>query len=1149
MSFVRFIICSLRHYYRAHLAVAMGVVTATATLTGALIVGDSMRDSLRNVALSRLGRITQAMTSSRFFSASLFDQIRNQPNFDEYFSGGSTAIVMPGGVSHADSGALVNRIQIIGVDDRFWSLSQTGHASPMDISGRSVLLNDALAQELGIKVGDDVLVRLGKPNPISTETLLGRRDDTTTTMRLSVSGVVTDTDLANFGLNPRQHSPRNVFVSLTHLQRMLNQRDRANTILLVSRDENGQSSLQDWLAAAMHKSVSLEDYGLTVRRDESRRYLSLESDAMLLDPMIESTATAIGNELHLPTSPILTYLANSIALMESKRDDSSSLKPIADIPYSTVVAVQSKADSAIHLTLTDLSLVGDIPSGSILLNEWAATDLGANIGQTISLQYYVTGDFGQLNTVTSKFRLQGIVRNSPQSLDRGFIPVYPGITDAKSLTDWDPPFPVDLKRVRDKDDDYWEQYGPSPKAFISLEDGRRLWAEKGERYGRATSVRFHVPQDQSVQSVSEQVTHRLLTQLKPAQLDLRFEAVRDKAIAASAGSTDFGGLFIGFSFFLITSSAMLVALLFRLGIEQRVKDVGILSAVGYSTNTVLRLLLAEGSVVVMVGAGAGLVGAWGYAWLMLAGLRTSWSAAANAPFLTLSLTPTTMCIGFVASSIVAMASMIKAVWDIKRSSARAMLSGMVRPVNTQHSPPRRRWVIIASASALIAISLIVIPTYTDALSPSIAFFLCGASLLIMMLALLNGWLSKRQRKSIRGGGIAAMCLLGMRNAPRHAGRSLLIVSLIASATFLVTALEAFHIDAATDVTKKDSGSGGFSLIAESTVALPYDLNTPDGREALGISRQTRQTLSSTTVHALRLRPGDASSCLNLYMPSDPRLAGASNEFIHRGGFVFSKSSAETDEERNNPWLLLQRVYDDGAIPVIGDENAVLWQWHLGLGKDLAMKDERGQKVTLRFVALLSGSILQDELIIAESHFTELFPSIQGHNLFLLEAPPNMAQTISRQLETDLQTFAFDVSSSQQRLNEYLAVQNTYLGTFQTLGGLGLILGTIGLAVVLLRNVWERRAELALMRALGFTHQSLGWMVLAENAVLVVMGLTAGVIPAFVAIAPHLINRPQAIAWPSVIATILGTLIVGIGGGAAALIPTLKTPLLPALRSE
>jgi len=132
---------------------------------------------------------------------------------------------------------------------------------------------------------------------------------------------------------------------------------------------------------------------------------------------------------------------------------------------------------------------------------------------------------------------------------------------------------------------------------------------------------------------------------------------------------------------------------------------------------------------------------------------------------------------------------------------------------------------------------------------------------------------------------------------------------------------------------------------------------------------------------------------------------------------------------------------------------------------------------------------------------------------------------------------------------YAAVQNTYLSTFQTLGGLGLILGTIGLTAVMLRNIWERRSELALMRAIGFSIRGLGGMVLVENAALVVTGLTIGTAAAVIAVAPHLFSRPQGLPWLSVGAILVGVFLTAMVSGVAALVPTLRAPLLPALRSE
>ena len=122
-------------------------------------------------------------------------------------------------------------------------------------------------------------------------------------------------------------------------------------------------------------------------------------------------------------------------------------------------------------------------------------------------------------------------------------------------------------------------------------------------------------------------------------------------------------------------------------------------------------------------------------------------------------------------------------------------------------------------------------------------------------------------------------------------------------------------------------------------------------------------------------------------------------------------------------------------------------------------------------------------------------------------------------------------------------------TFQSLGGLGLLLGTFGLAAVQLRSVLERRGELALMRAAGLRRRTLAAMVMWENGLLLVGGLATGLVAALVAILPHMFSGAAMIPWDS-LAGILGLiLLVGLLVGLAGVRAVLTTPLLPALRGD
>ena len=71
MSLTRLVWLSATYHWRTNLAVALGVAAAVSVLGGALLVGDSVRGSLRDIALSRLGRTGQVMSSTGFFREAL----------------------------------------------------------------------------------------------------------------------------------------------------------------------------------------------------------------------------------------------------------------------------------------------------------------------------------------------------------------------------------------------------------------------------------------------------------------------------------------------------------------------------------------------------------------------------------------------------------------------------------------------------------------------------------------------------------------------------------------------------------------------------------------------------------------------------------------------------------------------------------------------------------------------------------------------------------------------------------------------------------------------------------------------------------------------------------------------------------------------
>jgi hypothetical protein len=386
-----------------------------------------------------------------------------------------------------------------------------------------------------------------------------------------------------------------------------------------------------------------------------------------------------------------------------------------------------------------------------------------------------------------------------------------------------------------------------------------------------------------------------------------------------------------------------------------------------------------------------------------------------------------------------------------------------------------------------------------------------------------------------------MSRLGVRNATYRPGRSVLSMAVVASATFILISVDAFRRDG--DAASAP-GTGGYALIVESAVPIARDPNSADGRELLGLA-----SMPDVSVMPLRLLPGDDASCLNLYEPRQPRILGVPREFIDQGRFVFQSSLDRNDDELANPWLLLRRQHDDGAIPVIADANSMTYVLHMKLGDDIVVPGSRARPTRLRLVGALSDSIFQSELLMAEELFVQRFPEWEGYRLFLIDAPEPQAAEISAMLESRLADFGADAAMTAERLAGFHRVEYTYLSTFQMLGGLGLLVGTLGLAAVLLRNVLERRRELALLRAVGYRKADFFAIVVAENVALVVAGLAVGTMSALVAITPTLLDRGGRLPATTVAILLLGVLLTGLLASIGATVAALRSPLLSALRTE
>jgi putative ABC transport system permease protein len=431
-----------------------------------------------------------------------------------------------------------------------------------------------------------------------------------------------------------------------------------------------------------------------------------------------------------------------------------------------------------------------------------------------------------------------------------------------------------------------------------------------------------------------------------------------------------------------------------------------------------------------------------------------------------------------------------------------------------------------------------------------SFFGAGAALLIASLLALASWLRSRDARPISGRGTWAVARLGFRSAAFRPARSVLSAALIASAAFIIVSVEAFRRGGGELSQDPASGTGGYALLARAELPLVQNPNDAAGREALLIQAPE---LEAARFARFRVRQGQDASCLNLYRPTNPTIVAPEAGFIESNRFSFSASLAETDAERANPWLLLRKTSNDGSVPVIADATSLQYVLHAGVGDTMSIDIGATRPLVLRFVGALRDSVLQGELIMAEEEFVKLFPGQPGYRMFLLAAPAvstiEQARTLAGVVEKEFQPFGVDAVTTADRLDEFHRVENTYLSTFQALGSLGLLLGTVGLATVMFRNVLERRRELALLRAVGYDARNVTQMIVAESVLLLGTGLAAGALCAAVAIAPAWLGHGGRMPGSGLLLLLLAVVVAGLLSSFVATRAALSGRMLEALRAE
>ena len=493
MTRTRLLLESLVYHGRSHLAVGLGAAVGAAVLAGTswLVIHcaaacangptvNSMAPLMRSSAADSFAHNWQTNYRAESVQSFYSRAPRRQAIFES-----------------AES-------QSLAVDDRFG----LGEFTP---TGQSATVSATLAQRLELKSGTPIRITVQKSSAAPRSSAFAKRDSDSTTRALAVTAdhILPPGHLVgDFTLAPGPSAPLNLIVPLRLVQQEIEQPERVNCLL------SPPQPLQP-LQAELDRRLMLDDWGLKVAVAPARNaYISVESRRLILEPAAVEAAQKVAEEKGCLFAPTFVYLANSIAAKGK------------EIPYSIVAGIDP-ATPAGPLNPVGVPFADD----EIVLVDWKQSPLKVKPGDPITLKYYKPETEQGLEEVSQTFKLKAIIPLEGAAADPNLVPEVPGLTDPMirggqavertRMTDWDLPFEIKRGAILTRDDQYWQRYKTTPKAYITLATARKLWST---RFGDTTSMRL-VPKDGTPAAALPGIRDSMLQHLDPKRGGFAFDPV------------------------------------------------------------------------------------------------------------------------------------------------------------------------------------------------------------------------------------------------------------------------------------------------------------------------------------------------------------------------------------------------------------------------------------------------------------------------------------------------------------------------------------------------------------------------------------------------------------------------------------------------
>jgi len=801
---------SLIFYSKSSVNQVIVVALLASVITGSLLTGYSVRASLKQKAAEKLGKTGIFISSGlRFFDASLAGRIGgriNEKAISVYESDGY--------IQNFSTGVTALNAKIYGIGDDFFQFMEVDSIS---VDPGTAAINDRLAKHLGISEGEEIIIRFRELDPLPSNAPFAPSKEDKGQIVLKVAKILTDGQSGNFSLGISQVVPMNVFINLIDLDKG-GSKSKANRLLI----ENAMEYPVDTIAAVISELLTIDDIGLSIRRSERSGEPELISDRIFIDSAIVSMVLQKIPEAR----PLITYLANSMEVEGSLT------------PYSFVTAIPSQG-------------ARQVPENEIMISSWVAEDTGAGVGDTLKMTWFDPGTGPLLKERSRDFIICAVLDQGSDLADPSLMPDFPGIAGSTTCSGWDAGVPILLDNIREKDEEYWNKYRGTPKAFISYTSGREIW---GNNFGPATAIRF--PRSMN----PEQINVKLKGFLDPGITGFKITDISAGSMDAASSGVDFSSLFLSLSMFILTSCIILLSLAVSMYFDSRKEQVRTYYALGFKNSFIRNQLFLESLLQTVAGAVPGIFLGYMINTLIINALNSVWIGAVQTDTLTPYFGAFPLISGFVTTILISgLLLLIKSSRFLKE-----LKDPGTKGLNIRRSGRNLTFILLSFPAAVITLVLsLILQNYSIVLS-----FVAGA----LFFAVLIMSLRQYYLRIIRPADYQkhAENQYSRKYYSFNPAQAVTPAFFIAAGIFAVMVTGSNRQGLNGSMLLPPGGTGGYQLWMESAIPVKEDLNLEAGRLEFGLDEPELEDLRFVQAGKLA---GDDASCLNLNHVTSPPLLG------------------------------------------------------------------------------------------------------------------------------------------------------------------------------------------------------------------------------------------------------------------------------------